>query len=1836
MSNPNPTDNFESESDTNFAEVHSPEVTELLIKFNSLQYARTSLFLSVQNILKKLNSPIPPETYTIQPILKRLEVLEADYRKNEEKILDVNFHLPEHLRINIFDTRTEFDAYVAQARDECSKFLQVTPSSAPTPTCPSPSPLSNVRLPNINIPLFSGTLNQWSNFYNLFNVTIHESTSLSAIEKFQYLLTFLKGEALDHIKNLPLTPANYEIAWKLIKQHYQSERRHVMNYLNNIIELPELTATNLGVFLSKIFENMQGLEAMNYKNDYKLMMMAIILKKFNPYHKKRFHDFQEDSSKVPTLNELLEYLEKELVLSTEMEKQFSGSSSQKNVKICPSPSPKVFHAKKDTPQFTRNARPNFSSTPQSSSNTQTSRSQTNDSTNLCPFCSSPTSHSPFHCSTFLALSVTERMEKVKQLNRCFNCFHPHRVNACPSRRRCGAPGCNRAHHTLLHVESTRAMPTLMNFADSSSHVETSCVSPQNPASIPPPVTPQAISQSYAPLSNATPVSLHPTPTVLFTQTNHSSVNLLPTLHMLLTTPTGKKIKVRGLLDSGAQQTFVTLNVAKALNLKTTPSLNEVSGLAGNNVAILGNANINILTCSNKLVSTNHPTVIVEKITNPLPACPVEPHIRDLFRKYYLADFNFDKGGEIDCLLGTDLYCRVVTSRPINFGDSMPSLLNTVFGHVIMGHIPIVQETTPLPRSISLFSSSCLLSSPSNIIGDNNSNLDPSYLNKQIEKFWTLENIPTQKKTTPDDEFAEKFYSETTVQQPNGRYMVKLPIKPNHPPLGESYNLAKKRFDKLESRLTADKTYSKLYLEFMAEYLKNGFMIEVPTPSVHVEHFYLPHHGVLRENSSTTKLRVVFDAGAKTSTGYSLNDILYAGPKLQNAIPDILMNFRKHEVVFSSDIKQMYLQIDLHPEHHLYQLILWRENSSLPLKTYALRTVTFGISASPFLAIRTLHQIASDHGRNYPQAAKVITEDAYVDDVISGESTPSKAKKLLLDLNLLLSKGGFCLRKWTSNCPSILEGLPPEHLEKPKVNMFDVPQFSILGLKWSPVTDNFSYSIKPPPSPKSKRDIVSLIATIFDPCGWITPISLKAKAFMQELWLLKFDWDDPLPPEILNKWKKFIELLPCLNSLIIPRRITVRGGTTVQLHGFCDASELGFSAALYLRSPTNDGFDVKLLVAKSRVAPLKKLSLPRLELCAASLLFLLYDRYLPKLKENYSVEKIYAWSDSTVTLTWIQTPSYRLKTFVGNRVADIQSLSDEVLWRHIKSADNPADCASRGVFPSEIENLLIWWNGPVWLKSPETDWPVTIPIVPSCKVVPEMRSISSVFLTVFDRRSLLSLSSVFFSLFVTNKPGPDELPVSPVWDRSVRIFAYVLRFGSRPLRKGPLTLTEIRVAEMKMILVIQQESFKTEITALKKNNPCSTSVQKLAPFLDNNNLIRVGGRLRHANIPLSAKNQILLPPHHPLVQSLVEKYHIQNLHPGPQLLQSLLRNRFWILSGKNLIRSVVHQCIPCFKAKPTNLPPLMGDLPPSRVQPNPVFSHSGMDFAGPFSVKIHQMRSARTVQVYLCVFVCMSTKAVHIEVVHGLSTPAFIAALHRFVSRRGLPSHLYSDQGRNFVGAANSFQKLLSDSNIEFRDYLIDQKIEFVFNPPHAPHQGGLWEAAVKSIKHHLRRTIGNHILILEEFQTLVYRVEAILNSRPISPLSVDPNDLQPLTPGHFLIGRPLVSLPEFPMILEQIPIRRRWKLVEAMVQEIWNLWQRDYLHNLQIRGKWNKVTPSLEVDSLVLIHDPNLPPLKWKLGRVIQVVPDSQGHTRIAYVKTDSGILQRPTLKLYPLPLDED
>ncbi|XP_062121681.1 uncharacterized protein LOC133835668 [Drosophila sulfurigaster albostrigata] len=931
---------------------------------------------------------------------------------------------------------------------------------------------------------------------------------------------------------------------------------------------------------------------------------------------------------------------------------------------------------------------------------------------------------------------------------------------------------------------------------------------------------------------------------------------------------GTTYTARALIDSGSEATFISERLFQRIKLPFQSVRAQVSGL---NHAVAAQSQ---KLCHFSIGSPTKPRLHIEtsafvipQLAGKLPSFNMpRTFLKDL-PAIELADPHFYKSAQIDVLIGADILPSVILSgsRPNICGSLLG--LETVFGWILTGPVSQSMSTT-----VSAFSTRVALQAD-------------EQLDSLLSKFWEVEDIPA-KLIKESDFVCEENFVKTTSRSTCGRYRVTLPFrKPDGIELGHSRSIALAQFLKNENRLSRNDSLKEQYNAVLQEYVDLGHMTPIsPQAIVTTPNFYLPHHAVFKPDSTTTKVRVVFNASCPSSNGKSLNDILHSGPILQSDLTLQILRWRYYRYVFNADITKMYRQILMDSKHTPFQRILFRTSDG-EIRVFELNTVTFGVNCAPFLSLRVLQQLADDTRLEYPLASRVISNNMYVDDVLAGTHTKEEAIRTIAEVCAALDSAGFKLRKWTSNHKSVLKDIPKDHLLREDfLELEDSSTAKTLGIRWQAHDDEFFFM---PPEVAhqdsyTKREVLSQIAKLFDPAGWLAPFVIRAKIFMQEIWLRTLEWDEHLPMDLSLQWKES-------DSKMGPIQTRVK----LQYHGFCDASERAYGAAIYVRVETANKVFTHLLTAKTKVAPVKSLSVPRLELCGAVLLAELSAALLLNLPaESFQT---FFWTDSTIVLAWLNKPPCRWTTFVANRVAKIVQASDAKNWSHVRSEHNPADLASRGVLPQELVRNPLWWHGPEWLHLPSDQWPT------SPSPIPE---------TLLEQRIKCNVAK--------SPPTPDFLIRFSEFGRALRTSAYVLRFIDRSRKLAIPSSTVVQADELsriqeRLIVMVQLHTFPQEYHCLqsKQQVPSSSSIRNLNPFLDGKGILRACGRLRASHsLRYDESHPIILSYSSSFARLLVRFTHRISLHGGNQVVMRLIRSRFWIPKLKVLVKSTINSCKVC--------------------------------------------------------------------------------------------------------------------------------------------------------------------------------------------------------------------------------------------------------------------------------------------------------------------------------------
>ncbi|XP_038150062.1 uncharacterized protein LOC119789301 [Cyprinodon tularosa] len=893
---------------------------------------------------------------------------------------------------------------------------------------------------------------------------------------------------------------------------------------------------------------------------------------------------------------------------------------------------------------------------------------------------------------------------------------------------------------------------------------------------------------------------------------------------------------------------------------------------------------------------------------------------------------------------------------------------------------------------------------------------------------------------------------------------------------------------------------------------------------------------------------------------------------------------------------------------------------------------FGAASSPGCANYGLKQLAKDNEMEFPLGSQFIMKDFYVDDGVTSIENVDDAIQLAQEAQKLCARGGLRLHKFVCNNRAVLESIPSsEHNAEVKaldLVFKDVTLERALGIHWHIASDTFRFRLSLKDQPATRRGILSTVASIFDPLGFIAPILLTGKRVLQEICRHGIGWDDPLPCELQPVWERWKKDLTNLEKITVPRCYVPPGfGRVVkrELHHFSDASTCGYGQCSYLRQ-VNEGGNVHcaLVMGKSRVAPIKVTTIPRLELAAA----VVSATASNTLKEELGLTDVveYFWTDSKVVLGYIHNEARRFHTFVANRIQKIQLSSSPQQWRYVSTKDNPADIASRGSSASEIL-ISSWFSGPQFLQEKE--------IPPATNVCTEIQigdpEVKRIQILRTQKQEQLSLS--------------DRLSKFSSWSKAIQAVARLIRRVKNDKSTNHSTVQEQEHAQRIIIRDLQRQVYPEEIKLLSKvaQLPSQSKLFKMDVFLDQDGLLRVGGRLKNASLPTSLKHPVVIPKNHHITKAIIAHCHEKVQHQGKGLTINEIRsNGFWIPGINRAVATHLHQCVTCRKLRRFTEKQRMADLPPERVDPSPPFTYCGMDCFGPFLTK-----QGRKVQKrYGLLFTCLCCRAIHIEMLDDMSTDAFINGLRCFIAIRGAVRDIKCDQGTNFVGARNELNEALKqvDAN-RLTTFLAEKQCDFSMNAPHASHAGGVWERQIRTVRNILRFTLSSSSGRLDDasLRTFFYEAAAIVNSRPLTVDSLnDPDSPEPLTPNHLLTMKPTAALPPpGRFIREDLYARKRWRRVQYLAELFWGRWRREYVYNITTRQRWHNPRGNLKVGDIVLKKTEDLPRNEWKLAKVEETITDKDGLVRRVKIRVGDrkigrngqrsgkpSIIERPVQKL--------
>ena len=1696
------------------------------------------------------------------------------------------------------------------------------------------------RLPPPEPSTFSGDPLQYPGWKSSFEALI-EHKGIPASERFHYLRKYLAGAAKEAIEGFCflMTEDAFQEAKALLQKRY-GDPFVVANAFRDKLEAWPKIANRDGLALRKLSDflrqcdtamrTIDSLKILNDERENKKLLMKLPDWLVNRWSRV-VADARERDRAFPLFGKFVEFLVKEANIACD------PITSQQALKT-----DKVSDQEKGPASSQRRKRAPGAN----SFSTETSEADKSNKRS-CPLHDGKTSHKIGDCKIFLAKSLDDKKKCIRENGLCFGCLEKgHRSKFCKQKDTCKV--CQKPHPTALHGDVWK--PAVKEEASSR---ETKVTPTKN----------DSLSEKKEQEKKSSTKTSQDTVVSHLNDTGKSSKcsMIVPVWVSHCDKPENERL-VYALLDTQSDTTFILDDTREALGLDGPDTKLLLSTMLSKNQAVDSKRISGLMVRGHNSDSKIQlPTAFTREIMpanrSHIPTPQIAqcwPHLERISDQLMpLRDC------EVGLLIGYNCPRALAPRDVISPTNDAPYGQKTDLGWGIVG---IVDPTQIEGDAIGISHRVVACEVPQSLTTDS------SQSNKILLSLQTsIKEVinPVEVVRMFELDFSEKQQGQTAISMDDqkflkkvgdgihlvdGHYEMPLPFRETEPSLPNNKTLALHRLKQLENRLKKDEVYSTHYNAFMDGIIRHDFAERVPEKDLERQDshmWYIPHHGVYHPKKPG-KIRVVFDCSAKHK-GVSLNDHLLQGPDLTNALTGVLCRMRQEPVAFMCDIEQMFHQFKVNQEHRDFLRFLWWEDGNTDLEPveYRMKVHLFGAASSPGCANYGLKQTANDNESEYgTDVATFVKRDFYVDDGLKSVSTEKEAINLVRKSKDLCAKGGLRLHKFISNSKTVLESIPKED-HAAGVKDLDLlhdalPLERALGVQWCIESDTFQFRITLSDKPLTRRGILSTLCSVYDPLGFVAPVILAGKMILQEACREQIDWDSPIPDSLRTRWAKWRDDLVNLDKVEINRCFKPEGFGAIQsaeLHHFSDASMDGYGQCSYLRLVDDQSrVHCSLVMGKARVTPLKPVTIPRLELTAALVSVKISASLRQELEYEITTETF--WTDSMVVLGYIANDSKRFHVFVANRVQQIRDHTTPSQWKHVKTAENPADDASRGLSVDELVHQSKSLTGPDFLWKTELpsneDKTTDLEVSTDDPEVKRVQTFASQADEETDKGHILERLEYFSD-----------------WNRAKRAVAVCLKFKKRLRnhevkkpklpKKGktsqkniqlyePLTVEDIREAEHEIIKHVQRVSFKEEVDTLKprkadKDTPDpkvtkkqskvlkgTSSVYRLDPFLDDNGVMRVGGRIRKAACAEDVKHPVILPRKHHITELVVRHCHQQTQHQGRGMTTNEIRtNGFWVLGCSSAVSSCIFRCVKCRKLRARVQEQKMADLPKDRLEPAPPFTYCGVDYFGPWYIK----EGRKELKRYGALFTCMASRAVHIETANSLETDAFINALRRFISLRGPIRLLRSDQGTNFVGAKRELKEALQEMDPAHLQRVLSEEgcdFEFKMNVPSASHRGGVWERQIRTVRSILGSLMdqAGSQLNDESLRTLMCEATAIINSRPLTTENLnDPNSPEPLTPNHLLTTKSKIVLPppgEFQRA--DLYLRKRWRRVQHLANEFWSRWRKEFLQNIQVRQRWVRPRRDLRIGDVVIIKDDNLPRNCWQLGRVDETVHDDDGHVR--------------------------
>lgn len=1678
------------------------------------------------------------------------------------------------------------------------------------------------QLPGLKLPFFAGEVTKFSAFIDSFKASV-DSQPIRDIQKLQYLLSYLKGEAKEAVERLAITDDNYKIAVATLYRRFGQPTMVVQALL---AEMERIPTPKDGAKISdyrRVFEQIEGilLQLANLNQPLNDIHTAMLVERKMPYWLQS--DILRNKEQHPgwTLNNTRWLIDSSLRHKEQLEIWRSMQYPRKTVSE--EAKPKNVHA--------------------------TTAEATQSAARKCKFCAKD--HWSNQCTDYP--DVPSRRAYIQDNNLCFRCFGKgHRSKECKTKvycYRCSKDG----HNQALCTAPKKASSEKMSAEKSGGRISEPLRNNKKPGKAPKRNVHACIANDDAnseeEFSDEKPdeeqgsessdtcldVNLHAV-------ASDKSKNTLNEAVFLLTAKTEvsnaenpeRAIECDIFLDPGSDVCLITGQLAKDLGLKAVDkqvlSLNTVQSEERKRVT----SNLYQIGIKEQ---NGHIRVVhvfaVDNLVDILPRLqPTQNPVRQRTQSVH-----FRKGQSLpQVLIGANYAWEFMTS----IGKKLPQgvyPIETTLGTLYSGTLSDEKRVTCAALSTA---------KPFDFekAGEEECQLE---FEEDVRKLWTLESLGIHDRPNEDDDQVAFNLFMQSLQRIDGRYYGGWPLKTADPKAPSNYTLCVGRLISVWKRLSQEPELLRKYHATFMEQLNLGIIevVEDPAKAESPLVMYLPHHAVIREDKISSKVRIVFDCSAKSKkSAPSFNDLVFRGPVLLVDLCSILLRIRLYIIIILADLVKAFLQIGLNLQSAEMTRFLWLLDPTKPptpsnIVVYRYRRVLFGNKASPFMLACCLQA----HFKNYDtELAKELATDLYVDNVCLNAETTAEALQKCAKAKELFAEAKMTLSQFVSNDPDVQAAYGDSPNQTP---------VKMLGIEWCPKTDMFSIGLPKVPNDKpiTKRFMLKFVAKKFDPAGWTAPVTLAAKILIQDCWKNKeMGWDDEVPESIQQEWCRITEDWGSL-KMQFARKICANKGDVGELIIFVDASQKAYACCAYVRIQRKEGYETDLLMAKTRLRPVKQTTIPRMELLACLIGARLAKFLLKELP--LQVSKVTLFSDSKAVLAWLIAGTNEKSRFILNRITEINNAPVDA-FKYVNTKENPADIASRTCTLAELDQSELWRKGPVWLRNSEDLWPVQPHIAD-----PKADS------KAFDEENPDETMACCHA--TTAAESTDllfKLERHSEWKRAVRSTAYVFKFLKNTLVSNaadrPLSslLTKIRSLPDEQNVTALDYALAERVLIIRAQNvypPTAEEKTEMGIHLAEDGLLRCKTRMGESELPISAQVPIWLPSKQRITSLIVLDLHERMSHAEVRHVANELRMTYFFSRMHQRVKSILFQeCYECKrrKCKPF-CRPTMPDLPKERVTKSRAFDCCGTDLFGPVMVRNDR---GEMVKRWGCIFVCAATRAIHLEPLTAPSADEFLSAFARFISRRGRPRVLISDHGSNLKASdkhlADMWQTVAKDEKT--RGYLAHEKVEWRFITQRAAFQGGFYEKLVDLTKKAIKGAAGRKVITQAQWDTYLPQAECLVNTRPL--VGITGHDTLALRPVD-LLGQP--GAPGFPSIVDDIlqdPSYRpsfvylredainHFRVTLELSERFWERWHKEYLaalrekHSLKHRDSRMARPREPNIGEICLIHDDDAPKGQWHLGKVVSFVPSRDNSVRAANLQVAEGkTLTRAVSWLYPLELRE-